>query len=149
MLNVREEALILSSMGKKRIYGYEMAEPATYSLLKEFAAQNRKKPTEAESVLWNCLRGNFYGIHFRRQHVIGPFIADFVCLSHKLIIELDGGYHQLPDQLVSDQERTEWLEAKGFKVIRFSNADITSNTDKVLTAIKTYLIKEQLIDYNE
>ena len=139
MLNVREEAL---SMGKKRIYGYEMAEPATYSLLKEFAAQNRKKPTEAESVLWNCLRGNFYGIHFRRQHVIGPFIADFVCLSHKLIIELDGGYHQLPSQQDSDAERTEWLENKGYKVIRFSNEEVIANLEKIIKQIKQ-LINEK------
>lgn len=132
-------------MTDKRAFGYEMADPITYSLLKKYATENRKNPTESESILWDFLKGNFYGIHFRRQHVIGQFIADFACLSHKLIIELDGGYHQLPDQQISDSERTEWLESKGFKVIRFSNEEIVNDTDRVLTVIKTYIIKEQLL----
>ncbi len=132
-------------MTDKRAFWYEMADPITYSLLKKYATENRKNPTESESILWDFLKGNFYGIHFRRQRVIGQFIADFACLSHKLIIELDGGYHQLPDQQISDSERTEWLESKGFKVIRFSNEEIVNDTDRVLTVIKTYIIKEQLL----
>jgi len=122
-----------------------MADPIMYSLLKDYAAENRKKPTEAESILWDCLRGNFWGVHFRRQHIIGMFIADFVCISHKLIIELDGKYHQLPDQQISDEERSKWLESKGFKVMRFSNEEVTNDIDHVLTAIKVYIIKEQII----
>lgn len=134
-------------MKEKRVYKYEMADPITYSLLKEYAAENRQKPTEAESILWNSLKGNLWGVHFRRQHIIGQFIADFACLSHKLLIELDGGYHQLPEQQISDKERTEWLENKGFKVIRFNNEAIFNNLERVLTIIKTYIIKEQLLEY--
>ena len=131
-------------MKTKRAFGYEMADPMLYPLLKEFAAENRRKPTEAESILWEFLKGNFWGAHFRRQHIIGSYIADFVCLSHKLIIEIDGGYHQLPGQQTSDQERTEWLKSKGYTVIRFTNEAIMADTEKVLTAIKTYILKEQI-----
>jgi very-short-patch-repair endonuclease len=126
----------------KRSYGYEMADPLSYTLLKDFANENRKKPTEAENLLWDCIKGNLLGVHFRRQHIIGLFIADFACLSHKLIIEIDGKYHQLPDQQISDKERTEWLEQKGFKVMRFTNEQIINYTNKVLKSIQTYIIKE-------
>ena len=129
-------------------YGYEMADPITYSLLKEFSNKNRQKPTEAESILWNLLKGNFFGCHFRRQHIIGPFIADFACLKKKLIIEIDGGYHQLPEQQTSDKERTEWLGSKGFKVLRFSNEEVTFNTQRVLECIKTYIIKEHDVNHS-
>ena len=76
---------------------------------------------------------------FRRQHIIGNFIADFVCLPKKLIIEIDGGYHQLPDQQISDAERSSWLEQQGFKVIRFKNEEIIGNIDPILMKIKEYL----------
>ena len=117
-----------------------MADPILYSLLKDFANENRKNPTEAECILWNYLKGNTLGAHFRRQHIIGQFIADFVCLSHKLIIEIDGKYHQLPEQQITDAERTDWLESKGFKVIRFKNEQIVADTDKVLNTINAYII---------
>lgn len=122
-------------------FGYEMAAPMLYSLLKNFAFENRKKPTEAESILWDYLKGNTIGVHFRRQHIIGQFIADFVCLSHKLIIEIDGKYHQLPEQQVTDEERTEWLESKGFTVIRFKNEQIIADTDRVINIIQANINK--------
>ena len=76
---------------------------------------------------------------FRRQHIIGNFIADFACLPKKLVIEIDGGYHQLPEQQVSDEERTKWLEEQGFKVIRFTNEEIIGDIETVLTKIKDNL----------
>ena len=76
------------------------------------------------------------GVNFRRQHIIGDYIADFVCLPQKLIIELDGGYHQLPSQQLSDEERTVWLNNKGFKVLRFSNEEVIGNIEGTLEAIK-------------
>ena len=130
-------------MKSKTSFGYEMADPVLYSLLKDFANENRKKPTEAECILWNYLKGNTLGAHFRRQHIIGQFIADFVCLSHKLIIEIDGKYHQLPEQQITDAERTDWLESKGFKVIRFKNEQIVADIDKVLNTINAYIINER------
>ena len=120
-----------------------MADPILYSLLKDFAIENRKKSTEAEFILWGYLKGNALGAHFRRQHIIGPFIADFVCLSHKLIIEIDGKYHQLPEQQITDAERTDWLESQGFKVIRFKNEQIVADTDKVINTINAYIINER------
>ena len=66
-----------------------------YKLLEEFAKKNRKFPTEAESALWYYLKGGVMGEHFRRQHVLQDYIPDFICLSKKLIIEIDGGYHEI------------------------------------------------------
>jgi very-short-patch-repair endonuclease len=88
-------------------------------------------------------KSKFFGGHFRRQHIIGQYIADFACLSHKLIIELDGVYHQLPNQQISDEERTEWLESKGFYVLRFTNEEVIGDTEKVLNKIKNYIINER------
>ena len=110
-----------------------------YDLLKEFAKENRKNPTEAESILWNCVKARQLGLPFRRQHIIGEFIADFVCLPAMLVIELDGGYHQLPEQQVSDEQRQQWLESNGFKVIRFTNEEIIGDIDKVIRIIKRNL----------
>ena len=120
-------------------YYYQTADPLLYSLLKEYAYRMRINPTEAESILWQQLRGKALGQPFRRQHIIGPFIADFICVPRKLILEIDGGYHQLPDQQISDEERTQWLEAKGYKVIRFTNEEVIADIDSVINTIKTLL----------
>lgn len=120
-------------------YDYQTADPLLYSLLKEYAYRMRINPTEAESILWQQLKGKALGQPFRRQHIIGPFIADFICVPRKLILEIDGGYHQLPDQQISDEERTQWLEAKGYKVIRFTNEEVIADIDSVINTIKTLL----------
>jgi 5-methyltetrahydrofolate--homocysteine methyltransferase len=117
-------------------YGYETADTALYPLLKEFVLQNRNNPTDAEEILWNILKGKkLDGYKFRRQHIIGRFIADFVCLKKKLVIELDGKIHQLPDNIESDKQRTEWLEGMGYKVIRFDNDRIFADIDNALNEI--------------
>src|SRR5687767_11586141 len=86
-------------------YKYETADPTLYGLLKEFVKSHRSKPTEAENILWQLLRGKkLEGYKFRRQHIIGPFIADFVCLKSRLIIEVDGLPHQLTENAISDKE---------------------------------------------
>ena len=131
-------------MVKSNPFGYEMADPLLYDKLKEFAFEHRKNPTEAESILWEYLKGKQTGFSFRRQHIIGPFIADFTCLSRKLIIEIDGGYHQLPEQQISDEHRTQWLENKGFFVLRFTNDEVVGNTKGVLDIIEQYIINERL-----
>ena len=120
-------------------YEYQTADPSQYHLLREYAQYNRNHPTEAESLLWEYLRAGALGVSFKRQHVIGDYIADFICLSQKLIIELDGAYHNTPKQELSDQQRTEWLESKGYCVIRFTNEELFSNIDKVLETIKDNL----------
>ncbi len=119
-------------------YSYHTANPMIYAMLKEFARHNRKFATPAESMLWKYLRGNALGVEFRRQHIIGDFIADFACLDALLIIELDGGYHQLPQQQCSDEERTAWFEAHGYTVMRFANEEVTENIGGVLKVIREY-----------
>jgi len=117
-------------------YSYFTADPFLYARLKAFVKELRlRRPTEAESLLWQCLRGNALGVKFRRQHIIGPYIADFCSLEAHLVIELDGGYHQLPNQQVKDQDRQAWLEAEGYKVIRFSNNEILFDIEKVIQII--------------
>ena len=115
---------------------YQTADGAVYGKLKEFAEENRKYQTQAESVLWEFLRGKQLGCSFRRQHVIGQYIADFSCLEKRLVIEIDGRYHQLPEQQTSDEERTQWLNEQGLKVIRFTNEEILNNTEQVINKIK-------------
>ncbi len=74
------------------------------------------------------------GLKFRRQYPVGPYIADFVCLSQNLIIELDGGQHA--DQLAYDEERTNYLEHFGFKMLRFWNHDVFLRFDAVLEHLR-------------
>ncbi len=116
-------------------YDYDTSDPSYYGLLKVYASENKKYQTEAEKMLWLHLRGNKLGLHFRRQHIIGCYIADFVCLKKKVIIEIDGGYHSQSEQIIKDYYRTEKLESLGFKVLRFRNEDIYSNVVFVLDQI--------------
>ncbi|MDR2839966.1 MAG: valine--tRNA ligase, partial [Paludibacter sp.] len=125
-------------------FGYLTANIANYGLLKEFAKNMRRFSTEAESALWEMLRRKNFDLRFRRQHVIGDFIVDFVCLQKKLIIEVDGGYHNEPDAVEHDRARTEILNNLGFSVIRFSNEEVIGNTDKVLETIKAVLTQTPL-----
>ena len=116
--------------------GYMWADPITYPLLKDFAFQNRSNPTQAEDVLWEIVKSKkLEGIKFRRQHIIGNYITDLVCLDRRLIIEIDGLIHQLPENKVSDEIRTQWLNEKGFKVIRFTNEDVLNKTNEVIEII--------------
>lgn len=100
-------------------------------------AQNfRKNPTNAEKLLWEKLQLEpFKKFRFRRQHPIQKFITDFYSHSLKLIIEVDGGYHQSIDQKRSDEERTEILEFQGLQVIRFKNDEVEMNIEDVLNKL--------------
>ena len=90
--------------------------------------------TDAERRLWAHLRNRGLGGHkIRRQHQIGPYIADFCCEKNKLVIELDGGQHA--DNVAADERRTGWLAARGYRVIRFWNNDVLSDTNAVFEAI--------------
>ena len=87
------------------------------------ARELRKNPTEAERALWKHLRmRQFIGCKFRRQQAIGPYIVDFVSFERRVIIELDGGQHS--QQVAYDAERTAWLEAQGYRVLRFWNNQV-------------------------
>ena len=90
--------------------------------------------TDAERLLWYFLRARrFAGCKFRRQHPIGPFIADFACVEHRLVIEADGGQHA---ESATDSRRTHWLEAEGWRVMRYWNDDILYRTNEVLEEIR-------------
>ena len=98
------------------------------------AGELRREPTPAERKLWAYLRGNkLSGVSFRRQHAIGNYIVDFCSIKAKLIVELDGSQHL--EQEEYDRERTDYLESKGFKVIRFWNKDVLNDIQGVLRVI--------------
>ncbi len=91
----------------------------------------RQNSTDAESRLWRHLRGKqIGGVRFRRQQPIEPYIVDFFCPEARLIVEVDGGQHADDSDI-----RTRWLESRSYRVIRFWNNDVLSNTDGVLTMI--------------
>ncbi len=124
---------------EKKVNSYRTAHPDTYALLKAYSLENRHDMTDAESVLWEQLKSKQLGAKFRRQHVIGDYIADFVCLSHHLVVEVDGEYHDDEKQKQIDQVRTDYLNSVGFNVIRFTNNQIFFDTDDVLNKIKLSL----------
>ncbi|MFT3937094.1 MAG: methylmalonyl-CoA mutase family protein [Chitinophagaceae bacterium] len=115
------------------------ADPILYGKLKEFAQTHRANPTIEESILWEQLKNKKEGYKFRRQHIIGSFITDFVCLKKGLVIEIDGSYHQLPEMVVSDEERTVELERLGYKVMRFTNDEVKYELPTVLEKIHSKL----------
>ena len=107
--------------------------------LKDLSRENRKEKTFAEDVLWQKLRNNQLGSKVRRQHVIEAFIIDFAFLNERLLIEIDGEYHNDPDQKNYDNSRTEYLQQLGYKLIRFSNEEVEKNISKVIKTIKEEL----------
>jgi len=99
--------------------------------------QLRNNPTEAEKVLWFAIRNRqLGGVRFNRQVPIGPYICDFVARSLKLVIEVDGGQHA---ESRSDRSRTNFLENRGYRVIRFWNNDVLGNIDGVVSEIERVL----------
>ncbi len=98
----------------------------------KFARILRSNMTDAEKHLWNRIRRRQLNTQkFRRQSPVGPYVADFLCADHRLIVELDGGQHDA----ATDVRRTALLEAQGYRVLRFSNHDVLTNTDGVLETI--------------
>ena len=98
----------------------------------EKAKELKKNETEAEKILWKHIRNRgLNGLKFRRQHPIDCFIADFYCHELRLVIEIDGGIHDLPENKKYDIGRTHELEKFGIKVIRFKNEEILNNIQKV------------------
>ncbi|MGB3319402.1 MAG: endonuclease domain-containing protein [Sphingopyxis granuli] len=104
----------------------------------EFAKQMRREQTEPETRLWLELRAaRFQGIKFRRQKVIGPYIADFSSREPMLVIEIDGDTHA--GQEAYDRARTAYFEEQGYRVIRFTNRDMLTNMDGVLEQLASFL----------
>ena len=94
----------------------------------------RKNQTAAETAVWRRLRElrRSHGLHFRRQHPVGPFIADFACVKAQVLIEIDGGQHAVS---TSDANCDRVLRAHGYRVLRFWNSDVFENLDGVVETI--------------
>ncbi|MFN7104180.1 MAG: endonuclease domain-containing protein [Pseudorhizobium sp.] len=98
----------------------------------------RKAMTDAERRLWTSLRRELPALtrtHFRRQMAIGPYVADFVCLAHRLIIEVDGEIHEVQDQRARDAERDVYLRSQDFRMLRFKNREVILDMPSVLRSI--------------
>jgi leucyl-tRNA synthetase len=119
-------------------FGYKTANPAFAKKLVTNARENRKNPTEYEDLLWQEIRNQKLGSKFRRQHYIGNFIVDFICLEKGLIIEVDGEIHD--SQKEQDEGRTYELEQLGYKLVRFRNEELKNNLKNVLQTISTELL---------
>jgi leucyl-tRNA synthetase len=118
--------------GKGEKPGYHTADSKSWFKLQEKALEMRNNPTKAEEIMWEMLRKH-KEYHFRRQHIIDNFIADFVCLSKKVIIEIDGDVHD--SQHEKDSERTGVLETLGYQILRFRNEEVINEPKKVYQSI--------------
>jgi len=115
---------------------FQGASPEVFARAKEL----RKNMTPAEKVLWQRIRNcKLDGFYFRRQHPIKYFIADFYCAKADLIVELDGGIHNNPENKEWDINRTAELEKSGITVIRFTNEEVMNDTENVIRKIRRQL----------
>jgi ATP-dependent DNA helicase RecG len=120
-------------------YKYMTARPSTYKLIKDFQKERKKQTTDAERILWEQLKTKKLGVKFRRQHIIDTFIVDFVALSKRLVVEVDGKYHDNENQRLADEMRTAILNELGFKVIRFTNEEVIFEVERVIEQISKEL----------
>ena len=101
--------------------------------------------TDCERKLWSMLRRKQMAeFRFRRQHPIGPYIVDFFCPAAKLIVELDDGQHGEDNAAIYDEARTRWLEAQGYRVLRFWNWDFLENPDATLEGIWRAIVESRV-----
>lgn len=120
---------------------YKTSYPDRYGLLKEYARENRRNQTLAETFLWNNIKDEVLGVKFLRQHIIGDYIVDFLARSEGLIIEVDGAYHAERQQKEDDALRTDILERMGYSVMRFTNEQVLYDIDSVIQQIEDYFDK--------
>jgi cyclase len=125
-----------SIMEKKMFLG---ASPELFKNAKEL----RENETKQEKILWQYLKGKPMGFKFRRQHPVKWYIVDFYCHFLKLVIEVDGGIHDLKQVKLHDIERQKFLEKDGLTFLRFSNQQIEKDFESVKTAIETQLISNK------
>ncbi len=118
--------------------GHLQVSPDLHRRLVVAAQGFRKEPTTSERILWQALRGGRLGVKFRRQHPIGPFIVDFLCVPWALVVEVDGLIHD--GQVEHDHERQELLEACGYRVMRITSHDVEHNLDAVINRIRNALV---------
>ncbi|MGN0226464.1 MAG: endonuclease domain-containing protein [Paludibacteraceae bacterium] len=124
----------------EKIPQYITARTASYQQLKENARRMRNNPTESEAVLWTFIRDKQLGYRFRRQQIIDDYIVDFICLEKKLIIEVDGKYHSDGEQREFDAMRQNKLLSEGYRIIRFTNEEVSTHIEQTVEYIKKYLI---------
>jgi very-short-patch-repair endonuclease len=104
------------------------------------ARQLRHNSTDAERALWRALRSRQLGGHkFRWQQPLGAFIADFACLEARLVVEVDGGHHNDEQQRAHDQNRSDWLQTHGFRVLRFWDHEVLAQLEAVKEMISKAL----------
>src|SRR5262245_45655722 len=104
---------------------------------RDFAKGLRQDQTGVERELWHYLRANrVEGLRFKRQAPMGRYVVDFVCHEATVIVELDGPHHVLEAQVERDRIRDAWLESRGYRVLRFSNAEVQQNLLGVLAVIE-------------
>ncbi len=101
----------------------------------ERARELRREMTSAEKMLWQELRGDKLGVHFRRQQIIAGFIVDFYCHSASLVIEVDGGIHDAKRQKENDRERERILNEMGLRIVRFRNDEVEKELAQLLSRI--------------
>jgi very-short-patch-repair endonuclease len=112
-------------------------------ILKIRAQELRKNSTYEERLLWSHIRNSqLLGLKFRRQEPIGDYIVDFACIEKKMIIELDGGHHNQEENKEYDNNRTDYLNACGWRVLRFWNNEVKGNLKGVLEMIRIECIKD-------
>ena len=128
---------------------YHTADADMWKLALENAKTMRQEPTEEEAILWSQLRATQLGYKFRRQHPIGLFIADFVCLDRKLVVEVDGKYHETEEAQKYDAERTKYLESEGYEVLRFTNDEVRANVEQVLDTIREHIVARPSLSLGE
>ena len=105
--------------------------------LKENAGELRKNMTDQERKIWNIIRSRqFYGYRFLRQYVVGNYIVDFICREKNIVIEIDGGQHNQKSDIEYDNARTNYLNSRGYKVIRFWNNEIDNDLTGVFYKLK-------------
>lgn len=128
-------------MEESPAYKWKTTGGPQYEYLKEIAKENRKNPTMAEKIMWELIRNNKFGFKFRRQHIIGNYIVDFVNLELNLVIEIDGEYHSTFNQKLKDNQRTESLTKQGFTIIRFKNHEVLTDIDSVIDKLTSEINK--------
>jgi very-short-patch-repair endonuclease len=103
------------------------------------AKEQRAAPSQAETLLWKTLRDKGIKAKFRRQMPIGPYVVDFVCLEHRLIVESDGANHERPEQKAHDSKRDSFLVSQGFRVLRLHDDLVRGATEIAVQRIKLEL----------
>jgi very-short-patch-repair endonuclease len=147
--NLRSRSFPVSEIGEGD-RGGEVKQPSQrqwqtdaglWSKLRPSAREHRAKPTPAEAHLWQALRNrNLAGFKFRRQHAVGRFLVDFYCAEAALVVEIDGPVHQL--QAPEDEARQAELEARGLKVLRFTNDEVQQDLLSVTARIEAPAFKK-------